>query len=119
MITAMVNTPHPDRIQLLLGSLHGPLFSDTLGAFDPRRDVAVYLNGRKVVPKAFTFDSPNNRYLLFLSEVIVFDPPPIVQLLHHMPSSPFISPNPPNPILSLRESGLHPDILVTPVEEMH
>jgi len=109
---AMVNSPHPDRIQLLLGDLSGPLTSVLLGDFDPKRDVDIYYNGRKLTPVSSMWDAPNNRYLLFLGELLSFDPvPPVVQVIHHMPASPFMGVEPPNPDLGLVDPGLHPDIL--------
>ena len=88
MITAQVNAPYQNRIQLLLGDWIGPLFQDgPLGQFDPRRDLEVYVDGLPVPVQGFSFDVINNRYLLFMAAAI--DLQGAVQVIHHMPSPPF------------------------------
>ena len=88
MITAEVNTPYPSRIQLWLGTLIGPLTSTALGGFDPTRDLEVYVDGTRLRMQSGTFDSQMNRYVLFATTT--FNLSGVVQVIHHMPSSPFV-----------------------------
>ena len=111
-ITAMVNRPNPDRLQLLLGEVGGPLVAEGTGPFDPRRDLGIYYNGDKIVPISFLYDAPNNRYLLYFDLTFSFDPvPPLIQVIHHMPNPPFKSAIETNPTLDLLDPGRNPDIL--------
>ena len=111
-ITAIFNTPHPDRLQLLLGNLVGPLVSPKLGQLDPRRDLGIYINGVKTVPVSFSFDATNNRYLMYFDHNISFDPTlPVIQVIHHIPKPPFISLVQTNPALANVAPGQTPDIL--------
>ena len=90
MITAQTNGPYPNRIQLPLGNWIGPFVQPapgTLGDFDPRRDLEVYVDGILVPVQTFSYDSINNRYLLFLEKTI--DLQGVVQVIHHMPDPPF------------------------------
>jgi hypothetical protein len=91
MITATVSTSDPNRIYIVLGSLTGPLNSPTLGAFLPSRDCEVYIGGLSVSVNAYSFDSTNNQYALYTSRA--FDPTQLVQVIHHVPSSPFAGAN--------------------------
>ena len=73
MITARTNGPYPNRIQLPLGDWIRPFVQPapgTLGDFDPRRDLEVYVDGLPVAVQTFSYDSINNRYLLFLEKTI-------------------------------------------------
>src|SRR5208282_668284 len=91
MITAAVNAPYPNRIQVELGlNLIGPFSaggSPPLGAFDPRRDLEVWVDGILTPISNFSFDEINNRYLLFT--FTAFDQQGSVQVIHHMPRPPF------------------------------
>jgi hypothetical protein len=92
MITAEVNQPYSNRIQLLLEDWVGPLVQPTSppAPFDPTDPgvLEVYINGVPATVSTFSFDSVNNRYLLFLAEA--FDPSTaVVQAIHHMPSPPY------------------------------
>jgi hypothetical protein len=108
----MVNAPVPNRLQLLLGSVQGPLVSPVLGPFDPRRDLGIYYNGDKVVPTSYLYDAPNNRYLMYFDQNFVFDPSrPMVQVIHHMPNPPFSSLVTSNPGIELLAAGRSPGIL--------
>ena len=84
------NAPYPNRIQLLLDN-PGPLqavFQDgPLGGFDPRRDLEVYVDGTLTTVSTFTFDVPNNRYLLYTQNAINLQG--VIQVIHHMPNPPF------------------------------
>jgi hypothetical protein len=80
---------YPTRIQMYLGNIGGPLSSTNpdLGAFDPRRDLEVYMDGSLLTINSFTFDSANNRYLMFADQTINMSG--VLQVIHHMPSPPF------------------------------
>lgn len=79
-----------DRIQLLLDSVLGPFSQDgPLGAFDPRRDLEVYVDGKHIPVRTFSFDANNNRYLLFMDQQ--FNLQGVVQVVHHMPSPSFLT----------------------------
>jgi len=92
---AQTNQPYPNRIQLVLAPLVGPFVQDgPLGAFDPRRDLQVYVDGVLQVIQTFSFDPVNNRYLLFLATA--FNLQGVIQVVHHCPSPPFsFQTNPP------------------------
>ena len=111
-ITAVVNRPHPNRVQVRLGSdISGPLFSITLGMFDPRRDLDVYNGGRPMTVSSYTWDPVRNRYLLFLEEELDFDYP--VQVIHHVPNPAFLEYDE-NPDLHQLSLGQNPEILADP-----
>lgn len=92
---AQTNAPYADRIQIVCDPYVGPFTQDgPLGDFDPRRDLEVYVDGQLVPVLTFTFDTSNNRYLLYMSEQINLQG--VIQLVHHMPSPPFhYTQNPP------------------------
>ena len=92
---AETNAPYPNRIQLLLAPFAGPFVQDgPLGAFDPRRDLEVYVDGVRQVVQTFAFDAANNRYLLYLQNAINLQG--TIQIVHHVPSPPFeFQTNPP------------------------
>ena len=84
-----VNLPYANRIQLLLESYPGPLIQDgPLGAFDPSRDLEVYVDGDLQKVGTYAFDIENNRYLLYMETQ--FNLQGVVQVFHHMPNPPFI-----------------------------
>lgn len=88
MLLAETNAPYPDRIQLLCGSYTGAfLQSGPLGAFNPVRDLEVYVDGTLIPVRSFSFDADNNRYLLYLEQR--FNLQGVIQIIHHMPSPPF------------------------------
>jgi hypothetical protein len=101
------NAPNTDRIQIILTPLLGPLSQNgPLGDFDPRRDIEVYVDGQLIPVRTFTFDATYNRYLLYMDKAINLQG--VIQLVHHMPSPPFLSAvNPPLYDLTLGED---PDI---------
>ena len=83
-ITAVVNANYPNRIELHLGTITGPLVAGST-AFDPRQLLELYVAGLPVAIASFSFDVPNNRHLLFTSQPI--DTTQVVQLIYHMPST--------------------------------
>jgi hypothetical protein len=90
-MSVQTNAPYPNRIQWMLGNYTGPFTQDgPLGDFDPRRDLEVYVDGTLVPVRSFTFDAPNNRYLLYMNQNINLQG--VVQVIHHMPNPPFHSP---------------------------
>ena len=106
-MTVETNGPYPNRIQLLLAPVLGPFIQNgPLGAFDPRRDLEVYVDGKLIPVQTFSFDANNNRYLLFMDQAINLQG--VVQVVHHMPSPPFISTV--NPPLFDLVDGEEPDI---------
>src|SRR5208282_5581223 len=98
---AVTNAPYTARVQLQLtpAGLTGPLvqFGPTgatgtgatgpLGAFDPRRDLEIYVDGSLIDVLTFSFDTDNNRYLMFADKAI--DLQGVIQVVHRMPSPPF------------------------------
>ncbi len=107
-LAAIANTPYPNRLQLKLqGSLSGPLTSDLLGPFDPRRDIQIYNNGKLMTVNSYTWDGANNRYLIFLSAPLTL--PGDVQIVHHVPDPPFHVDS--NPTLFDSSLGTEPDVL--------
>ncbi len=86
-LMVMVNRPYPRRVQLVLGTLIGPLKSLSLGAFDPRRDLQIYNGGTLLTIESVAWDGPANRYLMFLTTDLNFDA--VTQVIHHAPTSPF------------------------------
>jgi hypothetical protein len=86
-VSLETNAPYPNRIQLLLGTgIQGPLVTTTR-AFNPTIDMPCYVNGVVIPILSWSFDSVNNRYLLYTQQI--FDPTAVVQAVHHMPSPPF------------------------------
>jgi hypothetical protein len=96
---ATINAAYPNRIQLQLGTLTGPLVSTALGPFNPQRDLEVYVNGAVATMVSFRFDAANNQYLMFLGQV--FDPASLVQVIHHIPDPPFTAGGAPLPGFAL------------------
>ena len=87
---AQTNSPYPNRIQLVLAPFNGPFIQNgPLGAFDPRRDLQVYVDGSLQPVQTFSFDAGNNRYLLFMASAINLQG--VIQIIHHVPSPPFES----------------------------
>jgi len=94
------NAPYTARVQLLLtpAGLTGPLvqFGPTggagatgpLGTFDPRRDLEIYVDGSLINVLTFSFDTDNNRYLMFANNSINLQG--VIQVVHRMPSPPFV-----------------------------
>ena len=91
MITAIVNAPYSNRIQLALGDWIGPLVQPTSPPrlFDPTRkqDLEIYVDGLPVSVKTASYDAVNNRYLLFMDRDINLKG--VIQVIHHMPKPPF------------------------------
>jgi hypothetical protein len=87
VVSLQTNALYPNRLEMYVNDFQGPLVSDTLGSFDPRRDLDIYNAGTLVTPRAFTFDEPNNRYLIYFKDALSYDA--LVQAIHHIPSSPF------------------------------
>src|SRR5271168_854619 len=89
---AETNQPYPNRIQLVLAPYVGPLVQDgPLGAFDPRHDLEVYVDGVLQTVQTFSFDQANNRYLLFLATA--FNLQGVIQIVYHVPSPSFEATN--------------------------
>jgi hypothetical protein len=92
---AITNAPFPDRIQILCAPFIGPFAQDgPLGDFDPRRDLKVFVDGVQIAVRSFAFDTDNNRYLLYMDTS--FNLQGVIQIVHHVPSPPFVAQvNPP------------------------
>lgn len=106
-IYAETNAPYPNRIALYLAPYVGPFFQNgPLVTFNPIRDLQVYVDGTLQTIQTWSFDSVNNRYLLYLNQA--FNLQGVVQVVHHVPDPPFYSIVPAgNPLilyLSLGES---------------
>jgi hypothetical protein len=107
-ITAIVNGPYPNRLQIALGgAVQGPFVQDgPLGLFNPIRDLQVYVDGALLTIQTWTFDQANNRYLLYATTA--FNLQGLIQVVHHMPNPPFqYNSNP--PVLGV-QVGTEPDI---------
>jgi hypothetical protein len=104
---AQTNAPYPNRIQLVCTPLIGPWIQDgPLGQFDPRRDLSIYVDGVLQTVTTFSFDQPNNRYLLYMANAINLQG--VIQIVHHIPSPPFVfSTNPP---VTNVQIGIEPDM---------
>jgi len=89
-LTALFRTPYPDRLEVLIQGLNGPLISDTLGLFNPMRDLTIYAGGHKVSITGFAWDPDNSRYILYLIEDIS-QWASRIQVIHHVPNPPFHS----------------------------
>ena len=84
------NTSYPDRIQWILNEYKGPFIQNgPLGSLDPRRDLEIYVDGQLTPVKNFSFDSTNNRYLMYMGSAINLQG--VIQVIHHMPSPPFVT----------------------------
>lgn len=83
------NQPYLNRIQWILGSDYaGPFVQDgPLGLLDPRRDLEIYVDGVLTPVLSYTFDTANNRYLMYTERP--FNLQGVIQVVHHMPSPPF------------------------------
>lgn len=88
-MTVLIDKDFPNRIQLKLGSVTGPLSQTTLGAFSSSRDLEIYINGILATVTHSDFDGINNRYLIYVQNPIATDS--IVQVIHHVPSPAFTS----------------------------
>ena len=87
-IEAVANGPYPTRLQLKCGSLIGPFVQNgPLGLFNPGRDLDIICDGVKLTVQTFSFDSVNNRYLIYMTAP--FNLQGVIQVIHHMPSPPF------------------------------
>jgi hypothetical protein len=87
---AQTNEPYSNRIQIALAPFAGPFVQGgLLDSFDPRRDLSVYVDGVLQAVQTFSFDPANNRYLLFMANVINLQG--VIQVIHHVPSPPFVS----------------------------
>jgi hypothetical protein len=105
-ITAETNAPYANRIQIMCSPFVGPFMQDgPLGAFNPTRDLQIYVDGTLIPIQTWTFDVPNNRYLLYMNQAINLQG--VIQITHHMPSPPFQSQT--NPALFYLEPGDEPD----------
>ena len=84
-----INSPYSNRIQLVLGDWIGPLTRPTSPPtpFNPMTDLEIYINGKVTSVTSWSFDSINNRYLLFTG--VTIDQSGVIQVIHHMPSPPF------------------------------
>ncbi len=89
IVTAYTNQPYPNRIQLVVNPpFIGPFTQDgPLGAFNPARDLSIYVDGVLQAISSSSFDTNNNRYLIYLVQAI--DPQGFVQVVHHVPNPPF------------------------------
>jgi len=89
IVQAYTNGVYPNRIQLVITSpFFGP-FSQAgpLGAFNPARDLNIYVDGSLQTVQSWAFDTTNNRYLIYFVQVI--NPQGFVQIVHHVPNPPF------------------------------
>jgi hypothetical protein len=106
MPTAQVNTPYPNRIQLLLDDPEGPFNSPVLGMFDPRRDLEIFVDGQQITINNFSYDAVNSRYLMYT--LAPFNLQGVIQVIHHMPLPPFVGVS--NPIIYNLSVGDNPDV---------
>lgn len=92
---AITNGPYPNRLQITLAPFIGPFVQNgPLGLFSPGRDLDIYVDGLKLTVQTFSFDSVNNRYLIYMTAP--FNLQGVIQVVHHMPSPPFTAEvNPP------------------------
>lgn len=75
-------------VQLSCDPLKGPLNQvGPLGAFDPTRDLTVYIDGVPTKVNTFNFSPCSNRYVLHMASQ--FSAKSVVQVVHHLPSPPF------------------------------
>lgn len=88
MPSVQTNGPYPTRIAVYCAPYIGPFQSaGPLGAFNPIRDLEVYVDGVKLPIQTWYFDAANNRYLLFMDQQINLQG--VVQVICHMPGSAF------------------------------
>jgi len=111
------NAPYPGRIQWILSGYTGPFTqAGPLGNFNPTRDLDVYVDGLLTTIRTFSFDSPNNRYLLDMDSTINLQG--VIQIVHYMPNPPFMDiSSPPFPIpgfASIASYSTQGDISLTP-----
>ena len=85
---AITNGPYPNRLQITLAPYIGPFVQDgPLGVFNPQRDLEIYVDGSLQVVQSWSFDSVNNRYLIFMQQS--FNLQGVIQVVHYMPQPPF------------------------------
>jgi hypothetical protein len=85
--TVLLVVRNPAALQMIA---FGPLTqSGPLANFDPRRDLAIYADGELLTVQSFSYDTFNNRYLLYMNTA--FNLTGTVQANHHVPSPAFIS----------------------------
>ncbi len=88
MLQAFTNGAYPNRIQLTLGSYIGPFVQNgPLGAFNPIRDLSIWVDGSLQTIQSWSFDTTNNRYLMYLNQAV--NAQGFVQVVHHVPNPPF------------------------------
>ncbi len=98
-LQAITNAPYLNRIQLTLGGTSSPptayvgpfVQSGPLGAFNPVRDLSVYVDGVLQTIQSASFDANNNRYLIYAGQT--FNTQGFVQVIHHVPNPPFVDAN--------------------------
>jgi hypothetical protein len=91
MPNATTNGPSPSRIALNCAPLVGPFIVAGTSppiALDPRHDIVCSADGVPLKVVSFSFDSVNNRYLIFAS--VQFDLQGVIQVMYHMPAVPFV-----------------------------
>ena len=87
-IYAETNAPYPNRIALYLAPYVGPFFQNgPSGTFNPIRDLSSVRRWSIHDDSTWSFDSVNNRYLLYLNQA--FNLQGVVQIVHHVPDPPF------------------------------
>lgn len=62
--------------------------SGPLGAFNPIRDLRIYVDGRKLSIQTYAFDAANSRYLMYADDL--FNLQGVIQIVYHMPNPVFI-----------------------------
>jgi hypothetical protein len=88
VISIQTNGPFPNRIVLNCGPFTGPFSSaGPLGAFNPIRDLEIYIDGVLTPVKTWSFDTNGNRYLMYIQDQ--FDLQGVIQVACHMPNPPF------------------------------
>jgi hypothetical protein len=90
------NAGFSNRLALYCTPLTGPFTSPALGLLDPRRDMQFYADGELLNIVSFSFDQPNNRYLMFADQN--FNLQGTVQGIYSLPNPPFIAIPSPLPI---------------------
>jgi len=97
MLYVQTNGPYANRIALYCAPFIGPFIQPgpgTLGMFNPIRDLQIWIDGAETPIQTWSFDSANNRYLLFTETQINLQG--VIQVVHHMPNPPFAAEsNPP------------------------
>jgi hypothetical protein len=84
----VLNPAYPNRIQLRLGYIQGPLATAAGLSFDPGSDLEVSIDGTLTSIQSFTFDALANRYLMFVASTIPVTS--LVQVTYHMPATRFL-----------------------------